>query len=348
MTRFVSNINDKSLSDVQGKHWGQKYYDVLGTYAMPFNGYNNDTIKQTAITRGRVAQIVAAKNGFNLTEEQAIYYMYENDLSTGMVPGELSFNSYGANDPLRRDQAVTFLQRLNNAGLTKFKGEPSPVAGTELAGIDGVALSGENVDFGDFVVETPLNISKITLDGKTYDFVEFSDIDGGIYDGREVDSVGDLYGWGDCVPLGTVVETGDYLTILMPGADATLDRGLRASWYICSLPMLEEELEFRHKSSYLEESIAASGDCFDYDLGLSVLKTYSQFKYHGEMMDFYTSNMSKTNAEWKHYNYGWYETGSHAFVEMWADPIKHAVGIKIWDVDEIPAFALDYDYLRSE
>ena len=105
LARYVINTDKVKISQKQeGKHWSQSIYDELSQWELPLLGYDNDKVKEKSITRGQVARVVAAKNGFNLDEKQAVYYMYENDLSSGMIPGRLTFESYGVDKPLQRDQ----------------------------------------------------------------------------------------------------------------------------------------------------------------------------------------------------------------------------------------------------
>ena len=110
LARYVVNTDKDFISQRQpGKHWAQSIYDELRRWELPLNGYTNDIIKDTVITRGDVARVIAAKNGFNLDERQAVYYMYENDLSNGMIPNRMTFDSYGADQPLQRDQITQFI-----------------------------------------------------------------------------------------------------------------------------------------------------------------------------------------------------------------------------------------------
>jgi hypothetical protein len=78
--RYASNTNKLFFSaDTLTKHWSKYYYQSLDEFMLPFRGYYSDEIKDMEISRGQIAQIIAANYGFNLTEKQAIYFMYEND-----------------------------------------------------------------------------------------------------------------------------------------------------------------------------------------------------------------------------------------------------------------------------
>lgn len=126
LSRYVSNTDKSAIGRKQeGKHWSQSTYDELERWELPLKGYSDDKVKDSTITRGEVARVVAAKNGFNLDERQAIYYMYENDLSTGMIPGQITFDSYGVDKPLQRDQITQFMKSLSEKGVTTFMGKPS-------------------------------------------------------------------------------------------------------------------------------------------------------------------------------------------------------------------------------
>jgi len=64
--------------------------------------------------------------------------MYENDLSGGFDANLKNFQTYGADKLLTRAQAVAFMQRLGDAGVTTFRGEPAPISdGRTLGSIKG-------------------------------------------------------------------------------------------------------------------------------------------------------------------------------------------------------------------
>ncbi len=138
LARFVKNIDNAKLKAPTGVWWSQPAYDELAKFQLPLKGYNNKEAKSTALTRGEIARLIAAKNGFNLTERQAIYYMYENDISNGLLSGELTFESYGADKAVNREQIPAFFKRLAEKGHTTFMGKTSEVVGNEIGGIVGI------------------------------------------------------------------------------------------------------------------------------------------------------------------------------------------------------------------
>ena len=94
LSRYVDNIDKSKLVEDDGIKWSDTYYSALEPYKLPLKGYSNYELRQTGLTRARMAQLISAKNGFNLTERQAVYYMYENDLSNGIIEGQLTFESF--------------------------------------------------------------------------------------------------------------------------------------------------------------------------------------------------------------------------------------------------------------
>lgn len=122
-------------------HWAQPYYDAVREYELPLRGYDNsqegNQAKNAELNRGDIAKLIAAKNGFNLDLKAAVDYMYENELSNGTNPNMKTFESYGVNEKLHRDQAVTFLFRVYHCDFTTNKVEKSDVAGGQMRGIKG-------------------------------------------------------------------------------------------------------------------------------------------------------------------------------------------------------------------
>ena len=88
---FLNEVNLKiAKSDVKlgiyDGHWSQPVYNTFLTYAMPFEGYYDDTSKDEFLTRGEVAVSLCALKGLNLNEKQAVYFLYQNELSKGENP----------------------------------------------------------------------------------------------------------------------------------------------------------------------------------------------------------------------------------------------------------------------
>lgn len=151
-------VNDGAV----GTHWSQKYYDAVKKFELPLGGYGNtkssDAAKNTVMTRGDVARIVAAKYGFNLDLNNAVLFMYQNDLSSGTATAK-TYENYGVEMSLQRDQAATFIHRIFNSGYTKFNGKTSTVKGAEIAGVAGTKIQEKSVrsSLADFSKLAPLS-----------------------------------------------------------------------------------------------------------------------------------------------------------------------------------------------
>lgn len=137
LARYLKDIDKNKLVAKQGVHWSQPSYDELAKYNLPIKGREDIRAKKTGLTRGTIARIIAAKNGFNLDEIQAVYYMYENGISYGLVEGTLSFQSYGRNNVVTRAQIPAFFKRLEEVKNTTFMGKESLVKSPD--GISGIA-----------------------------------------------------------------------------------------------------------------------------------------------------------------------------------------------------------------
>lgn len=108
LVRYTYEGNKDDLKAPTGTHWAEGYYNYLKQYGLELIGYDDLSMRNTPLTRGAIAKLVAQKNGFNLTERQAIYYMYENDISYGMIDGQLTFESYGVDKAVSREQIPAF------------------------------------------------------------------------------------------------------------------------------------------------------------------------------------------------------------------------------------------------
>lgn len=140
LARYLKDIKKDNLIAKGKTYWSQPSYDELAKYELPIKGNIDIKAKKTGLTRGTIARIIAAKNGFNLNEKQAVYYMYENGISYGQIEGKLNFQSYGRNDVVTRAQIPAFFQRLERQGQTTFMGKESPVKSPDgIAGIAGIS-----------------------------------------------------------------------------------------------------------------------------------------------------------------------------------------------------------------
>ena len=99
---------------ITGTHYADKYYSALEGLKLPFDGYMDASMKVKPISRGKIAQAVAAVYGLNYSIDDAIMFMYKNDFSKGTSTKERTVATYGMNLTLTRGAAAAFLQRMSS------------------------------------------------------------------------------------------------------------------------------------------------------------------------------------------------------------------------------------------
>lgn len=105
---------------VQYGHRTQQYYDFLKTYNLPLKGYATDAGKNQIVTRGQLAQVIAASQGAPYGTKSAVGFMYKHGLSYGKT-GAKTFEDYGYNEKLTRAQISAFFERMEMLGMTTLK-----------------------------------------------------------------------------------------------------------------------------------------------------------------------------------------------------------------------------------
>ncbi|MER2090334.1 MAG: S-layer homology domain-containing protein, partial [Sporosarcina sp.] len=90
-------------------------YRYMQSKNIPLNGYTNMKVRSKPITKGQVARVIAAFRGSDLSETNAVSYMYTNDLATGAT-GKNDYKDYGANLSMTRADAAEFFKRLAKYG----------------------------------------------------------------------------------------------------------------------------------------------------------------------------------------------------------------------------------------
>ncbi|MBM7648448.1 uncharacterized protein YkwD [Bacillus ectoiniformans] len=103
-----------------GEHWAQPLYNRLKGYNLPLKGYQSDAIKNTIVTRGTVAKVLAAATKGELIDEAtAVQFMFDTGLSIGR-DGIKTIKSYGPEEPFTRGQACTILLRMETGKLNSL------------------------------------------------------------------------------------------------------------------------------------------------------------------------------------------------------------------------------------
>ncbi|MGN7170824.1 S-layer homology domain-containing protein [Paenibacillus cellulositrophicus] len=122
---FISAYQKVSPTSGQ-THWADPVYDVAYKLNWPVKGVNNNAAGKAArdmsITRGEVANIIAGANGINYMGNDAIQYLLNTNLSSGKTGATVG--GYKASDYLTRAEAVVFIKRALDQGLTELNGRP--------------------------------------------------------------------------------------------------------------------------------------------------------------------------------------------------------------------------------
>lgn len=115
--------------------WSDTHYDALARYAVPLNGYFNQTLRNTAVKRGTVAQTLGYIAGGKDTLQQAVDFLIAEGISTGQNPqfeGKDTLKYFGTANTLTRAQVVTLLYRMDAQAKTKV----GAFAASTVAGLD--------------------------------------------------------------------------------------------------------------------------------------------------------------------------------------------------------------------
>lgn len=96
-----------------GTHYADKFYRALEPYQLPLKGYSDPSFKNTPLSRGQIAQVIAAVYGLNYDLNDAILFMYANNFSAGTSSTQKTVETYGKDLPFTRAAAAAFLKKMS-------------------------------------------------------------------------------------------------------------------------------------------------------------------------------------------------------------------------------------------
>lgn len=136
------NITDANLAEMVArldKNYTFSYtpdmiYNFYNEFYIPFKAINDSKSRGSSITRAQFARIYAAFQGLDLSNQQAVQYMYVNEISSGMN-GVRTYASYQPDKQLTREDAAVFLYRIAKKGQLAVVGLTKPAAGRDNAKI---------------------------------------------------------------------------------------------------------------------------------------------------------------------------------------------------------------------
>ncbi|PYE49764.1 S-layer homology domain-containing protein [Paenibacillus barcinonensis] len=122
---FISAYEE--VKPISGQtHWADPVYEIAVSKNWPVNGAAKTAIgratRDQAVTRGDVANIIAGANGINYIGKDAIQYLLNENLAGGKTGSTVE--GYKGNDKLTRAEAVAFIKRAMDNGLTKLEDRP--------------------------------------------------------------------------------------------------------------------------------------------------------------------------------------------------------------------------------
>jgi D-alanyl-D-alanine carboxypeptidase len=125
--------NDLTKANLLGKtQWAQPAYDELSPYGLPLLGYKDPQVKNSPLSRGQAAKIIARIYGFDLNVAEAVDFMYENELCQGSG-GRKDFEDYRAFGFLSRAEAVSLISAMDHNSQVTFKGVQSLLSDGRIA-----------------------------------------------------------------------------------------------------------------------------------------------------------------------------------------------------------------------
>ncbi|ATP41294.1 sortase [Solibacillus sp. R5-41] len=105
-------------------------YSYYGELNIPLYGVGIVSKQNATISRSHFARIFAAMNGLDLSEKQAIQYLYMSEITTGTT-GKRTFEDYKPTSNLNRGDLAVFMYRMNQQGKIALEGLTSKATGKD-------------------------------------------------------------------------------------------------------------------------------------------------------------------------------------------------------------------------
>ena len=130
--QFVKMLSQfLGLKDGQGdlnkytleSHWADEYYDSLAAYGTPVNGYFDNTLRNTPVKRGVVAQALGHLTGNATSLGEAIDFMASLE-----IEGNDLNHFFTTTNELTRAQVAALLYRMYNEGIEGAAGRAVEVS----------------------------------------------------------------------------------------------------------------------------------------------------------------------------------------------------------------------------
>lgn len=133
MLQFLSRLDQNFHIDLKGKSQNEVQdilYAYYGDLNIPLYGVENKKKRLANISRGHFAKLYAAVNGLDLSEIQAVRYLYMSEITTGTT-GKKTYEDYIPNRNINRGDLSIFMYRINNQGKLAIEGLASTAGGKD-------------------------------------------------------------------------------------------------------------------------------------------------------------------------------------------------------------------------
>ncbi|MEG0471887.1 MAG: VWA domain-containing protein, partial [Solibacillus sp.] len=127
MLQFFAKLDGNYQFKGYDKGMLYAYYEEIN---IPLNGAGVASKQNSTISRSHFARIFAAMNGLDLSEKQAIQYLYMSEITTGTT-GKRTFEDYQPGNNLNRGDLAVFLYRMNQQGKVALEGLKSKATGKD-------------------------------------------------------------------------------------------------------------------------------------------------------------------------------------------------------------------------
>ncbi|WP_052487852.1 S-layer homology domain-containing protein [Gordoniibacillus kamchatkensis] len=104
--------------------WSDVYYDFAAKMNYPVIGEKEIGERGKPITRLRVAELISATQGVHFDGNDAIRFLYGNQLAGGTDPNKQTIASFNAESTLTRAEAVQFIKNLVEHGKGELLARP--------------------------------------------------------------------------------------------------------------------------------------------------------------------------------------------------------------------------------
>jgi len=123
LTMLLSSMEAPVDKEEKSGHWADPYYRFADKMNYPTNGLNHLDLRNSKISRVRVAELVSSTQGVHYNGDNAIKYLLVNGLAKGKSSSTVE--GFGGSDLLTRAEAIAFIQNVKQEGLGELKERPA-------------------------------------------------------------------------------------------------------------------------------------------------------------------------------------------------------------------------------